>query len=172
MPKKGRGCGRPKNRERDAPGAKTKPLSSIGTSIRLPTIVEEEDGVAGDKVVAMLGELKQELLRWETTTKALIHAHRSETQAMNTKSLRRSLARLRKLEFVQFTAGDIDLLYSIKQKYVGAPFAYLSHRKSEMIGEEAPDFLDLTFRPPPGMRFLGTDLAVATSIFANTGKDE
>ncbi|MED6203630.1 hypothetical protein PIB30_001328 [Stylosanthes scabra] len=78
---------------------------------------------------------------------------------------------LRKLEFVSFSTHDIDMLYMIRQRHAGSPFAFLSHSRSEMTSEETPTCLDLSFRPPPGMRFSGTELAVAAYIFTNHGEE-
>ncbi|MED6136755.1 hypothetical protein PIB30_058821 [Stylosanthes scabra] len=77
----------------------------------------------------------------------------------------------RKLEFVHFTQEDMNILYSIKQRYIGCQFAFWSHNRTEMTAEEAPGFLDLAFRPPPGMRFIGTELVVAAYIFASAREE-
>ncbi|MED6133134.1 hypothetical protein PIB30_025770 [Stylosanthes scabra] len=77
----------------------------------------------------------------------------------------------RKLEFVTFNNEDMNILYSIKQRYIGSPFAYLSHNRYHMYGEECPFFLDLAFRPPPGMPFVGMELSIAAYIFARAGED-
>ncbi|MED6207711.1 hypothetical protein PIB30_038177 [Stylosanthes scabra] len=65
----------------------------------------------------------------------------------------------------------MDILYLIKQRYAGSPFAYTSHNRSEMTAEETPLCLNLSFRPPPGMRFSGIELAVAAYIFSNHGHE-
>ncbi|MED6196117.1 hypothetical protein PIB30_044244 [Stylosanthes scabra] len=44
----------------------------------------------------------------------------------------------RKLEFVNFSSHDIDILYMIKQRHHGSPFAFWSHNRSEMTSEETP----------------------------------
>ncbi|MED6208189.1 hypothetical protein PIB30_042777 [Stylosanthes scabra] len=77
----------------------------------------------------------------------------------------------RRIEYVNFSAADMDILYSIKQRYIGCPFAFWSHNRTEMIVEECPQFLDLAFRPPPCMRFIGSELAIAAYIFANAGDE-
>ncbi|MED6186448.1 hypothetical protein PIB30_066756 [Stylosanthes scabra] len=77
----------------------------------------------------------------------------------------------RKLEFVTFSSEDMNILYSIKQQYVGSPFAFWSHNRTEMLAEETPNCPELAFRPPAGMRFVGTELAVAAYIFANAGEE-
>ncbi|MED6149950.1 hypothetical protein PIB30_067505 [Stylosanthes scabra] len=76
----------------------------------------------------------------------------------------------RKLEFVTFSTEDMNILYSIKQTHIGSPFAFWSHNRTEILAEETPTCLDLAFRPPPGMRFVGTELAVAAYIFAYSGE--
>ncbi|MED6122209.1 hypothetical protein PIB30_037641 [Stylosanthes scabra] len=38
-----------------------------------------------------------------------------------------------------------------------------------MLAKEMPMCLELAFRPPPGMRFVGTELAVAAYIFNIAG---
>ncbi|MED6115667.1 hypothetical protein PIB30_092896 [Stylosanthes scabra] len=76
-----------------------------------------------------------------------------------------------KLEFINFSSRDMDILYLIKQRYAGSPFAFGSHNRSEMTAEETPLCLDLAFRPLPGMRFSGTELAVAAYIFSNHGDE-
>ncbi|MED6204235.1 hypothetical protein PIB30_007347 [Stylosanthes scabra] len=78
----------------------------------------------------------------------------------------------RRLEFVNFTSEDMDILYSIKQRYIGCPFAFLSHNKPKMLAEETPACLDLIFRPSAGIRFVGTELAVAAYIFSNHRDDK
>ncbi|MED6110530.1 hypothetical protein PIB30_043865 [Stylosanthes scabra] len=77
----------------------------------------------------------------------------------------------RKLELARFTAEDMNILYSIKQMYIGSPFAYLSHNRYQMMGEECPTFLELAFRPPPGMPFVGMELAITVYIFASAGEE-
>ncbi|MED6144574.1 hypothetical protein PIB30_016846 [Stylosanthes scabra] len=83
----------------------------------------------------------------------------------------------RKLEFVTFSSEDMNILYSIKQQYAGSAFAFLSHNRTEMLAEETPTVninrvcLELAFRPPAGMRFVGTELAVAAYIFTNAGEE-
>ncbi|MED6160531.1 hypothetical protein PIB30_052248 [Stylosanthes scabra] len=76
-----------------------------------------------------------------------------------------------RLEFVTFSNDDMNILYSIKQRQPGTPFAFWSHNRTEMVAEETPCALILLFRPPTGMRFVGTKLAVAAYIFA-TARDE
>ncbi|MED6209011.1 hypothetical protein PIB30_050485 [Stylosanthes scabra] len=68
-------------------------------------------------------------------------------------------------------AEDLNILYSLKQRYVRSPFAFCSHNQTEMIAEELPQFMRMSFRPPPGMKFIGTELAIAAYIFASKGKD-
>ncbi|MED6107194.1 hypothetical protein PIB30_011764 [Stylosanthes scabra] len=76
----------------------------------------------------------------------------------------------RKLEFVTFSTEDMNILYLIKQRGFGTPFAFWSHNRTEMTAEETPLCLDLAFRPPAGMRFVGMELAVAAYIFTNAGE--
>ncbi|MED6204352.1 hypothetical protein PIB30_008480 [Stylosanthes scabra] len=71
----------------------------------------------------------------------------------------------RRLDYGELT-DDVAILYLIHQKRVGTPFAFYHHKGLVMLGEETPWCLELSFRPPVGMRFDGDNLAVATYIFA------
>ncbi|MED6120544.1 hypothetical protein PIB30_021707 [Stylosanthes scabra] len=83
----------------------------------------------------------------------------------------------RKLDFVDLTEDDTAILYLIRQRGIGSPFAFYHHKGLVMLGEETPkqhlitclsvQCLDLLFWPPKGMRFDGDDLAVAIFIFAS-----
>ncbi|MED6215696.1 hypothetical protein PIB30_000702 [Stylosanthes scabra] len=77
----------------------------------------------------------------------------------------------RKLEILDLNEDDTAILYLIRQRGIGSPFAFYHHKGLVMLGEETPKCLDLLFWPPSGMRFDGDDLAVAVFIFA-TGMEE
>ncbi|MED6130963.1 hypothetical protein PIB30_005617 [Stylosanthes scabra] len=64
---------------------------------------------------------------------------------------------------------EYPLLY--QAAIFGSPFAFWSHNRTEMLAEETPNCLELAFRPSAGMRFVGTELAVAAYIFANAGEE-
>ncbi|MED6131429.1 hypothetical protein PIB30_009910 [Stylosanthes scabra] len=76
-------------------------------------------------------------------------------------------SRKRRLEFDESEEeSDILRLYDMQQQGKGSPFSYSYHTNFQMVADDTPQCLDLSFMPPPGMRFVGSELAIAAYIFA------
>ncbi|MED6141254.1 hypothetical protein PIB30_101494, partial [Stylosanthes scabra] len=59
-------------------------------------------------------------------------------------------------------SGELD---EIRQIVHGSPFTYHTHPNSLHMSSDMPRCLDLVFRPPEGMSFVGSKFAVAAYIF-------
>ncbi|KAL4293273.1 hypothetical protein AHAS_Ahas18G0111600 [Arachis hypogaea] len=73
----------------------------------------------------------------------------------------------RKLSFKDEGETSDELIRNIRSTGPGSPWTFYTHRSADIRSEETPKCLDLSFWPPPGMQFVGHELAVATYIFAN-----
>ncbi|XLR57175.1 hypothetical protein S83_007847 [Arachis hypogaea] len=62
---------------------------------------------------------------------------------------------------------DDDCRIEIMQQGHGTPFTYGTNMVMYMESADMPSCLDLLFRPPLGMEFVGSELAVAAYIFGN-----
>ncbi|RYQ81813.1 uncharacterized protein LOC107624248 isoform X1 [Arachis ipaensis] len=73
----------------------------------------------------------------------------------------------RKLSFKDEGNSSEDLIRNIRSTGPGSPWTFYTHRSADIKSEETPKCLDLSFWPPPGMQFVGHELAVAAYIFGN-----
>ncbi|MED6121851.1 hypothetical protein PIB30_033966 [Stylosanthes scabra] len=77
----------------------------------------------------------------------------------------------RKLEYATFNEEDMNIMYSMKQTYIGLPFAYLNHNRTDFVScVRRMQYMDLAFRPPAGMPFVGMEMSVAAYVFSKAAR--
>ncbi|XLS97210.1 hypothetical protein HN51_039945 [Arachis hypogaea] len=72
-----------------------------------------------------------------------------------------------KLSFKDEGKSSHELIRNIRPIGPGSPWTFYTHKSADIRSEETPKCLDLSFWSPPGMLFVGHELAVAAYIFAN-----